>query len=148
MDQSDKDLSYLRLFSREFIRGLAQKPISLLTTVVALSLLSLALFELGSGSLYVAQLNFVDATTLEAAQQLAGESPHALLNFASARNPGGGFLGRAKAQEEDLCRCGGLYRTLVRQPEYYRINRDRVNRVAVINKNGYAFLRTQFKPGG
>jgi hypothetical protein len=64
MDQSDKDLSYQGLFSREFIRGLAQKPISLLTTVVALGLLSLALFELGSGSLYVARLNFVDATTL------------------------------------------------------------------------------------
>ena len=56
--------AYQGLFSREFIRELAQKPLSLLTSVVALSLLGLALFELGSGSLYVARLNYVDATTL------------------------------------------------------------------------------------
>jgi hypothetical protein len=56
--------AYQRLFSREFIRGLAQKPMSLLITTVALSLFGLALFELVSGSLYVARLNFVDATTL------------------------------------------------------------------------------------
>ncbi|RJS25057.1 TIGR02452 family protein [Corallococcus sp. H22C18031201] len=45
------------------------------------------------------------------------------LNFASARNPGGGFLGGAKAQEEDLARCSALYACLVTQPEYYDANR-------------------------
>lgn len=48
----------------------------------------------------------------------------ALLNFASARNPGGGFLNGAKAQEEDLCRCSGLYPTLVKHNEYYEVNRQ------------------------
>ncbi|CAM2011241.1 TIGR02452 family protein [Acanthopleuribacter pedis] len=47
------------------------------------------------------------------------------LNFASARNPGGGFIRGAKAQEEDVARCSGLYPTLLRCPEYYTYNRDR-----------------------
>ncbi|ATB34837.1 TIGR02452 family protein [Cystobacter fuscus] len=45
------------------------------------------------------------------------------LNFASAKNPGGGFLGGAKAQEEDLSRCSALYACLLRQPDYYTENR-------------------------
>lgn len=47
----------------------------------------------------------------------------ACLNFASARNPGGGFLGAAKAQEEQLCRASGLYPTLLTQRVYYDENR-------------------------
>ncbi|HEX8704686.1 MAG TPA: TIGR02452 family protein [Myxococcaceae bacterium] len=45
------------------------------------------------------------------------------LNFASARNPGGGFLGGAKAQEEDLARCSALYACLITQRDYYDVNR-------------------------
>ena len=47
-----------------------------------------------------------------------------LLNFASARNPGGGFINGAKAQEEDLARCSGLYLCLLKQPKYYQMNRE------------------------
>ena len=45
------------------------------------------------------------------------------LNFASARRVGGGFLGGAKAQEEDLCRGSALYPCLETQPAYYDANR-------------------------
>ncbi len=47
-------------------------------------------------------------TTIGAARRLAAERPLAL-NFASAKNPGGGFLGGAIAQEECLARSSGLY---------------------------------------
>jgi len=47
----------------------------------------------------------------------------ALLNFASAKNPGGGFLGGSQAQEESLARSSSLYPTLLRNPQYYEANK-------------------------
>lgn len=42
-----------------------------------------------------------------------------VLDFASARNAGGGYVNGAKAQEEDLCRCSALHTCLLRAPEFY-----------------------------
>ena len=47
----------------------------------------------------------------------------AALNFASAKNPGGGFLGGAMAQEEALAYSSGLYNTQIRHIAYYEKNR-------------------------
>ncbi len=47
-----------------------------------------------------------------------------VLNFASAKNPGGGFLGGASAQEESLARSSSLYETQIKDKTMYDFNRN------------------------
>ena len=67
-----------------------------------------------------------NTTTLSAARKLLdeSESPVLCLNFASAKNPGGGFLSGSQAQEECLARASGLYASINRVKSYYEINRE------------------------
>jgi len=48
-----------------------------------------------------------------------------VLNFASAKNPGGGFMGGSKAQEESLARSSSLYVSINPKQEMYEFNRKR-----------------------
>ncbi len=64
-----------------------------------------------------------NSTTIEALQQLKGNEKTAILNFASAKNPGGGFLGGAQSQEESLARASSLYSSLTKDESMYRFNR-------------------------
>jgi uncharacterized protein (TIGR02452 family) len=68
----------------------------------------------------------VNATTLRAARRLLAEpgcDRVFALNFASAKNPGGGFLNGSQAQEESLARASGLYDCINPIREYYDSNR-------------------------
>ena len=66
-----------------------------------------------------------NCSTVDAILRLHAQKKEvAVINFASAKNPGGGFINGANAQEESLAVSGGLYRTLTVHEEYYRKNRE------------------------
>lgn len=70
-------------------------------------------------------VSVVQASTLAAAEALCRQGLRTcVLNFASAKNPGGGFLRGANAQEESLTRSSGLYACLTRSEvqAYYSDN--------------------------
>jgi uncharacterized protein (TIGR02452 family) len=92
----------------------------------------------------------VTAETTQAAAarlvQAEGCADLAVLNFASARNPGGGFINGARAQEEDLARASGIYPCLLAQPEFYAVNRAQSSLLYtdhVIYSPGVPWFRTR-----
>ncbi len=64
-----------------------------------------------------------DDDSVTAVLRAAGGSPPCCLVFASARNPGGGFLNGADAQEESVARSSTLWASLRAVPEFYERHR-------------------------
>jgi uncharacterized protein (TIGR02452 family) len=62
-------------------------------------------FQKSAGASY----SVVNADSFEAA---FGMEKSLVMNFANAHRPGGGFLNGARAQEESLCRCSTLYKSI------------------------------------
>ncbi|MEG4960414.1 MULTISPECIES: TIGR02452 family protein [unclassified Microcoleus] len=66
-------------------------------------------------------------TTLMGAERMArGQlfQKIGVLNFASAKNPGGGFLKGAQAQEESLARSSALYKSILKCRDHYEFHRS------------------------
>jgi uncharacterized protein (TIGR02452 family) len=71
------------------------------------------------------QFEVINETTLNAVRRLLSEgNEHIMaLNFASAKNPGGGFFSGAQAQEESIARATGLYPCLMKEFHHYETHR-------------------------
>lgn len=78
-----------------------------------------------AGSTNIPETRVENLSTVDAIRKLAAEGREniGVLNFASAKNPGGGFINGAMAQEESIAASGTLYRTLTAHEEYYQKNR-------------------------
>ncbi|NHZ83490.1 TIGR02452 family protein [Massilia sp. CCM 8695] len=78
-----------------------------------------------SGEAALTRFEVRNESTLAAARRgvAEGRENPLCLNFASAKNPGGGFLGGAEAQEENLAKSSGLYPCIVQMNAMYEANR-------------------------
>ncbi|KAH8829560.1 hypothetical protein DL96DRAFT_1062382 [Flagelloscypha sp. PMI_526] len=61
----------------------------------------------------VLEISTLEAATLASMSAAASSGKVGVLNFASAKNPGGGFLTGAQAQEETIARSSNLYPSLM-----------------------------------
>ncbi|MHA1274390.1 MAG: TIGR02452 family protein [Promethearchaeota archaeon] len=75
---------------------------------------------------YKTKIEVTNETTLNAGKRLIIDEKYqntACLNFASAKNPGGGFLKGSNSQEESLARASGLYPCISQIKDYYESNK-------------------------
>jgi uncharacterized protein (TIGR02452 family) len=79
-------------------------------------------FTFGGATAGAGIVEVTPESTLQAARRLGPDT--ACLVFASAKNPGGGFLSGAKAQEESIARASALYPCLLAAPEFYAFHRS------------------------
>jgi uncharacterized protein (TIGR02452 family) len=73
---------------------------------------------------YETEIEVKNLSTIEALVQENSYQKVAVLNFASAKNPGGGFIGGASAQEESLARSSSLYSSLTKDLTMYKYNKS------------------------
>lgn len=76
--------------------------------------------------------------TQESVLRHSGDGKLAVLNFASYRHPGGGFINGSLAQEEALCHASFLYNVLREFPDYYEWNINNYNKGLYMNRALYS----------
>lgn len=76
------------------------------------------------------------------------EEKPCILNFASSKNPGGGFENGAMAQEEALCYASNLCDCLRKHMNFYEYNREHLNKSqysdGIIYTKNVSFFRNKF----
>lgn len=93
------------------------------------------------------EISIIEISTLDAARYLAttgstNSDKIGILNFASAKKPGGGFLNGAQAQEESIARSSTLYPTLMTSTsqKFYKLHNHDA-------KEGYYSHAIIYSPG-
>lgn len=76
---------------------------------------------------YQTIIEVYNSSSIEAIVKESNGDKIAILNFASAKNPGGGFLSGAQSQEESLARSSSLNDSLTKDMTMYQYNRSKTN---------------------
>lgn len=74
------------------------------------------------------KVTFSNLDTIEATRKYTSQSKSVcVLNFASAKHPGGGFMNGSLAQEEMLCYKSNLYDILIKHKDLYEWSKQHLN---------------------
>lgn len=80
---------------------------------------------------YKIKSNVINKGVVDTAIELHKQNPNnkiSILNFASAKNPGGGFTKGSQAQEESIARATTIYKSLIKyDKEFYEYHRKQNN---------------------
>lgn len=87
---------------------------------------------------YIDNATTTDAIYKYCPRNKTGGKKICILNFASYKVPGGGFLKGSMAQEESICHDSTLYNVLVRQKDYYAYNNKHLNYALYTNRALYS----------
>lgn len=76
------------------------------------------------------KIRVVQDTSVDAIFKIKTEGKKAVLNFASYKKPGGGYIDGAMAQEESLCHASNLYQVISSDflKEFYEYNNEHLNK--------------------
>jgi len=110
---------------RNLRKQVAQETLSHSETlpVPVTKLYNLAKAESSFESLYETKIMIVPFSVVDAIYEFSEDGKLGVLNFASAKNPGGGFIKGSMAQEEALCYSSNLYQSL-KDSKMYDYNKD------------------------